>query len=101
MNEKAVILRICLSQKDFDNNQKIKEKIDDFTTAVNDKLCDKFKEEIMFDADFLDTNTMVFTIDQGKYILETKKIIEKLLDSKKFNFISNRICETDVCEIIK
>lgn len=100
MSEKAIILRICLSKNEFNSNQKTREKIDNFTTAVNDKLCDRLKEEVLFDADFIDDNTMIFTIDQGKYINETNKIVEKFLSNKKFSFISNRLCQTEVCEII-
>ena len=91
MQDKSIIvLKTTLTQAEFEKSLKIREKIDDFTTRINDRLCDKFKEEIMFDAVFLD-GKMVFTIDNSIAINEVCKTITKLLDSKKYPCISNRI----------
>ena len=91
----SIMLKTTLTEAEFDKSEKIREKIDEFTTKINDRLCDKFKEEIMFDAVFVD-GKLVFTIDNPIAINETCKTIAKLLDSKKYLCISNRIEKEDV-----
>lgn len=88
-----VMLRLNLSEEEFNKNEKLREKVDDFVRIVNDRLVDKFKEEINFDATFDENNFMVFTIDCGKnsVLTEINKTIDKLLTSKKFTSFSNRV----------
>lgn len=92
-----VMLRLNLSEEEFNKNAKLRGKIDDFVRIVNDRLVDKFKEEINFDATFDDNNFMVFTIDTSKnaVILEINKTIDKLFQSKKFTNLNNRVIPED------
>lgn len=94
----SIVLKTTLTKAEFDKSEKIREKIDDFTTRINDRLCDKFKEEIMFDAVY-QNGKMVFTIDNPIAINEVNKTITKLLDSKKYMCISNRIEKEEVKEM--
>ncbi len=102
--DKLVVLRLNLSVKEYDASLKLRDKIDDFATAVNDRLCDKFNEEILFDSKFDNENgTLVFTIDSPKALNETCKTIDKLLKDKKFTSLANRKVELDEqssCQII-
>ena len=91
----CIVLKTTLTEEEFNKSEKIREKIDEFTTKVNDRLCDKFKEEIMFDAIFMN-NKMVFTLDNPIALDEVNKTVAKLLDSKKYMCISNRIENEDV-----
>lgn len=88
---KCVVLSINLTQKEYDENSKIRDLIDTFTTAVNDIYIDRFRKQMNFDAEFSNPNTMIFTLDDCKYIDETNKILNKLLQNKKFKGIEKRI----------
>lgn len=102
--EKLIVLKLKLSNKEFDSSAKLRDKIDTFTTMVNDRLCDKFSEEIMFDATFSeDGKIMIFTLDSPKALKETCKTIDKLLKNKKFaSFNEKRITfeEENACNLI-
>lgn len=92
---KMILLTLNISKNEFSSNQKLREKIDTFTTIVNDRLCDKFKEEIMFDAlfDENDNSKLYFTVDSPIAVTETCKTISKLLKDKKFTSLANRYVE--------
>lgn len=94
----TIVLKTTLTQLEFDNSAKIRERVDDFLTKINDRLCDKFKEEIMFDAVYVD-GKMVFTVDNPIAVNEVNKTIAKLLDSKKYLCISNRIETENINEM--
>lgn len=94
-----VVLRLNITEKEFFSNEKLREKVDDFSTAINDRLIEKFNEVIEFDATFSDDKSiMQFTLDTPKALTETCKTIEKLMKSKKFVGLSNKIVEQeDAC----
>lgn len=96
-NNVRLMLRLNLSEAEFNKSEKIREKIDDFVRIVNDRLVDKFKEEVNFDATFDENDFMVFTIDSGSnaVFMETHKTIEKLLQSKAFTSLGNRVVKEE------
>ena len=89
----TVMLKLNLSEAEFNKSEKLRAKIDDFVRFVNDRLVDKFKEEVNFDANFLDDGTMIFTIDSCNNAVrqETRKTIEKLLQKKVYTALNNRV----------
>ena len=95
----TIMLKLNLSEAEFNKSEKLRAKIDDFVRFVNDRLVDKFKEEVNFDANFLDNGTMIFTIDScnNAVRLETRKTIGKLLQQKAYTSLNNRvICEEEI-----
>lgn len=86
------MLTLNLTQKELSKSEKLSSKIESFTTFVNDRLCDKFKDEILFESTFQDDHTMIFTIDtcNEEVQKEVAKTIDKLLQNKKYTALDNR-----------
>lgn len=93
---KLEVLKINVSPKEFDTNERLREKIDDFCTAVNDRLIEKYAEQMSFDAQFVD-DKMVFTLDSPQALNETCKTIDKLLKDKKFASLGLRKVDQEEC----
>lgn len=87
-----VMLTLNLTQQEYAKSEKLQDKIEEFTTCINDRLCDKFKDDLMFDGCFTDATTYSFTIDSCNENVrkEINKTIDKLLQNKKFSILNNR-----------
>lgn len=87
-----VMLSLNLTQQEYDKSEKLRDKIDEFTTCINDRLCDKFKDDLLFEGSFKDSTTYAFVIDSCNENVrrEISKTIDKLFQNKKFSVLNNR-----------